>query len=263
MLEETPEMAEVCGAFIGDGWIESRKTSMYITGNLTEDKQYYDERLSRLFSRNIGKVTPKEFHYWHTYGIGFHRKNVIDQLLEFGFASGKKNRTVRIPEWIMNSDNEQIIHSVLRGIFDTDGSFYCKRNYNLNKNKWKMQCHWQPRLRIGVVSPKLIEDIKELAERLNLNFSNPSPRQPRKCNEQVAYLFEINSIESISRWFSEINPANPRQTTKYKIWRKFGFLPPYTTLEERNKIITGESDIYSYYAGVSKLVKRGSRLTTA
>ena len=245
-------MAEICGAFIGDGWIESRKTSMYIAGSLTEDRKYYNEEISKLFSRNIGKVTPKEFTYWHVYGIGFHRTEVIKQLLNLGFNPGKKNGIIRIPEWIMNSNDERIICSVLRGVFDTDGSFYCKKNYSSNKNRWKMQYHWQPRIRIGVVSPFLIEDIKTLADYFDLNYANPSPKQPRKRNEQTAYLFEINSIESIRRWFKAIRPANSRQTTKYKIWRKFGFLPPYTTLEERNKMITDEIDPYSYYAGVPK-----------
>ncbi|VVB73900.1 LAGLIDADG-like domain protein [uncultured archaeon] len=252
MLEQTPEMAEVCGAFIGDGWIESRQTSMYITGNLTEDRRYYDGHLSKIFSHNIGEVTPKEFPYWHVYGIGFHKKNVIRQLSEFGFVSGRKNRITRIPEWIMNSKDERIQYSALRGIFDTDGSFYCKRNYSKTSNTWRLRYHWQPRIRIGVVSPGLIEDIKTIVDRFGISYSNPSPRPPRKSNEQPAYLFEINSVENIKRWFNEIKPANSRQTTRYGVWRKFGFLPPNTTLEERNKIIADEIDVYSYYAGVSK-----------
>jgi hypothetical protein len=63
------EVAELLGAFIGDGWIEKRKKGMYILGNITEDKEYYDNFLAPLFSKHFTLVIPKEFSYWSVYGI--------------------------------------------------------------------------------------------------------------------------------------------------------------------------------------------------
>ncbi len=50
-LLNNPEIAEILGAFIGDGWIESKGTGLYITGSPTEDKEYYDNFLALLFEQ--------------------------------------------------------------------------------------------------------------------------------------------------------------------------------------------------------------------
>ena len=54
------EIAEILGAFIGDGWIESSLNSIYITGDKIEDKDYYDNFLAPIFSKNFVDIKPKE-----------------------------------------------------------------------------------------------------------------------------------------------------------------------------------------------------------
>lgn len=58
-LRITPEIAEICGAIIGDGWIESRGNALYIAGNKIEDKDYYDYYLAPLISKVLFKVKAK------------------------------------------------------------------------------------------------------------------------------------------------------------------------------------------------------------
>ena len=36
------EISEILGAFTGDGWITSSLKSLYITGNSSEEREYYD-----------------------------------------------------------------------------------------------------------------------------------------------------------------------------------------------------------------------------
>ena len=253
MLKKTPEIAEICGAFIGDGWIESRKTSLYITGDKTEDKPYYDNHLVKLFSKNISKIKPKAFPYWNVYGLALYKRKQIEELLELGLIPGKKNNKVRIPKWIINSKNKKILCSVLRGIFDTDGSFFCKKDYGKWKKEYRKLHHCQPRISIKVVSKYLIKDIIILVDKLGLEYNNPNPWKSKRSNELEVYTFEINSLGSIKKWFEKIvKPANEKHKTKYEIWKKFGFVPPFTSLEERKKILIGEINPDKYYAGVPK-----------
>ena len=37
---------------------------------------------------------------------------------------------------------------------------------------------------------------------------------------------------------------NPVKFTRYLIWKKFGFCPPNTTLQQRQDILNGKLDIY-------------------
>ena len=41
---------------------------------------------------------------------------------------------------------------------------------------------------------------------------------------------------------------NYAKYSKYEVWKKFGFCPPYTTLKQRKKILNGELDPYSFYS---------------
>jgi hypothetical protein len=50
---DNPEIAEILGTFIGDGWIESDKDALYVTGNPTEDKDYYDKLLRSLILKTF------------------------------------------------------------------------------------------------------------------------------------------------------------------------------------------------------------------
>lgn len=70
-----PELAEICGAIMGDGWIESRGHALYIAGHPTEDKDYYDFHLAPLVSKVLFKVKTKEYKYWSVYGIHIYNKN--------------------------------------------------------------------------------------------------------------------------------------------------------------------------------------------
>jgi len=122
------ETAELCGAIIGDGWIESDQDALYITGSPTEDKLYYDKHLAPLFSKHFIDVTPNKFPYWKVYGIVTYKKQAINKALSLGFQAGPKSLDVQIPSYILTSKNEETIKSIIRGVFDTDGSFWCEKS---------------------------------------------------------------------------------------------------------------------------------------
>ncbi|MBU2560893.1 MAG: hypothetical protein KKD17_01250 [Nanoarchaeota archaeon] len=156
-----PEIAEILGAFIGDGWIESDKDALYITGSPIEDKLYYDRHLAPLFSRNFIPVKPRNFQYWGVYGIVTYKKEAILKALRFGFKPGYKALKAEIPEEIMLSTPKPK-KAVLRGIFDTDGSFWCEKSRSKTSTTWKRTHNHHPELRISSCSRKLLEQIREL-----------------------------------------------------------------------------------------------------
>ena len=58
-LKMNMKIAEIHGAFIGDGWLESSHKSIFITGDKVEDKNYYDDFLALKFSKNFADVKPR------------------------------------------------------------------------------------------------------------------------------------------------------------------------------------------------------------
>jgi len=161
--------AEILGAFIGDGWIETSLNGFYITGDRIEDKDYYDTFLAPLFSEEFSSITPKEFSYWKVYGIGCYRREIIRKCVDLGFQTGKKSLVAKIPDYVMNYNDNNVTKALLRGIFDADGSFWCERSRAKTSIIWKRKHHYHPEMQIGSCSKTLLEQIKILLEKLNIH----------------------------------------------------------------------------------------------
>ena len=154
---KSSEIAEICGAIIGDGWIESREKALYIAGHKFDDREYYDTYLAPLFSRTLIKVEPKNYDYWKVYGFGTCNRKVIGKIINLGIKKGKKVYTTEFPEWVF--PNKEFMVSALRGFFDADGNFSCKKCYGKYDNNFRRRYHCQPRIEIGSSSKKLILQI--------------------------------------------------------------------------------------------------------
>ena len=245
-----PEIAEILGAFIGDGWLESSLGSIYITGDKIEDKDYYDKYLGPLFSKNFAIVTPREFSYWNVYGIGCSKKHVILKCLNLGFQPGTKALTAEIPKSIIESEDTEIIKSLLRGIFDADGSFWCEKSRSKFSIIWKKTYHYRPELQIGSCSKKLLKQIKFLLDKFEIESkvrlrNKKGFKNNRNTNNH--YGLRIRKKEQIRKFFKIISSSNPRHQTRYKVWETFGFLPPRTNINQRKLILAKKLDPYSLY----------------
>jgi hypothetical protein len=235
-----PEIAEILGAFIGDGWIESDKDALYIAGSPTEDKQYYDKHLSELFSKHFDEVKPKAFLYWKVYGIVTYKKKAINKAINLGFQVGPKSSVAKIPDSIIHSRNEEVIKSVLRGIFDSDGSFWCEKTRSKTSNEWLKTHNHHPELRITSCSRTLLEQIQVLLNSLDIKSkivqkNTKGFKHGRNIND--SYALNIRKKEEIKNWFRIIGTNNPRHRTRYEVWKKLGHLPPKTTIKERLDIL--------------------------
>ncbi len=244
------EIAEILGAFIGDGWLESSLNGLYITGDKVEDRQYYDSFLAPLFSKQFSPVKPKEFSYWNVYGIGCYKRSTIRKCLETGFQPGAKALNASIPVEIFKSNDDQILKALIRGIFDADGCFWCEKSRAKTSIEWKRTYHHHPEFQIGSCSRRLLEQIKELLDKFGIESKVVVRAQAgRRNNRNVNdfYGLRIRKVAYIEKWFNIIGSSNPRHQTRHGVWKKFGFLPPRTNIIQRKDILSGTLDPKSFY----------------
>ncbi len=222
--------AELCGMIIGDGWIQRNKKGLFMSGDPIEDKEYYEKRVVQLFKTFLKRsIKARNFEYWKTYGIGIYRKKEIKKFIEMDIPIGKKGTEIIIPKEIMKS-NVNVQKAFLRGLFDTDGTIYPMKQ----KERYS-----RARLRIASISKRLIDDVKLISRKIGVHHSNPSPSNARgKRVPNKSYIFEINKINDIRKWFTMIKPKNPKHITKFKLWKTIGIIPPKTTIEERYKMLS-------------------------
>lgn len=238
----TEGISEICGAIIGDGWIQSNESGLFITGNITKDKSYYDDHLVPLIRKELKiNIRARQFPYWRICGVSICQPDIIKMFLRLGMLKGKKALGVFIPN-IFKKDKKYFI-PLLRGIFDTDGSIYFMKDPNPSR---KTNFHIRSRIVIVSISKRLIDEIKILTKRIGINHANPGPSH-YKTNVHPAYKFEINRRDSIKQWLSLIGTKNLVHQTKIDLWKKFGFVPPNTTLEQRIKTLKGLIKSESYY----------------
>jgi len=242
--------AEILGAFVGDGWIEKRGGALYIAGDPIEDRNYYDSFLGPSFSKVFGKVQIRNFYYWKVYGISCYKKEIINKCINYGFQVGSKSTVAILPEWVIKSDDINVKLAALRGIFDADGSFWCEKSRAKTSSGWKRTYHYHPEFKITSCSSNLLKQLKEILNKVGISskvvLKNPSGRV-RNRNVQACYALVIRKINHIKKYFKLIGSSNPRHQTRYAVWIKFGFLPPYTTIDQRIDILSGKLDPYSLY----------------
>lgn len=234
------EIAEILGAFIGDGWIESDKNGLYITGSPVEDKLYYDKHLAVLFSKHLSPVKPRNFTYWGVYGISTYKKEIIQKAIGYGFQIGHKSLTAEIPDYIFNLKDEEIIKAIIRGIFDTDGSFWCERSRAKTSTEWKRNHNYHPEMRITSCSRKLLEQIQSLLDvfRIESKVVQKSVKGS-KCSRNInnSYALNIRRKDEIEKFFKIVGTNNPRHKTRYEVWKRIGYLQPNTTINGRLNIL--------------------------
>jgi len=196
-MELDESHAEFCGIIMGDGnlWTNNRKYEVTITGDITNDKEYFDSLAS--FVRNkIGKnpyyrirgrglrltIYSKEYYKFLTDKVG-----MKDRMLknEFGFPISIKNNGIFLKRFI-------------RGLFDTDGTIFLSD---------KKGSPGYPTLEIASSSPKLVDD-------LHSSICGFGLRAHKRKTTKNGYKVSIYGKEMIRKWNSLIGSSNPRKKAK-------------------------------------------------
>jgi hypothetical protein len=241
----TVESAELAGIFAADGSMQKQHISFW--GNITEDKDHYNQTIKRLFRAAFQiDINPHEKASNSVYGFYVCDKKVIKYFNEFlGFKFGNKTYTVQIPNVIMKSENPEIWSAFIRGFCDSDGSL------NFDKRRGKCRdllkiIHTYPRIQIKSASPHICSDISILLNRLSINHI-VCRINSRKPNEKDQTLVQISGKKRLEDWINKVGFNNPVNQTRYEIFKKHGFVPPRTTIAQRKDIIAGFIDPWKFY----------------
>ena len=220
-----------------------------MTGDLIEEHSFYEEIIlptfNRLFSRLLKKkIILKRYKSNGVCGIYIFDKKFSQYLINtLKFRKGKKI-DIGISKLIRNKDQKI---NFLRGLFDTDGSIYFgKSNFKTKKKSYFTILHYKPKIGLSTISKNLIDGVYQILKKLNFDpiYRTPKKQRPR---ENTMYKVELHRKEDISRWLREIGFKNPKHMSKVLIWKKFGFVPPHTTLKTRMQILNEETNILNYY----------------
>ena len=66
----------------------------------------------------------------------------------------------------------------------------------------------------------------------------PHLNSPHNRDRDVWIHIAHAITKDLKKWFELIGFSNSKHNTKVEIWKKFGYCPPYTKLEERKKILS-------------------------
>jgi intein/homing endonuclease len=139
--DKNEELAELWGIMLGDGClqkIKGYKLGVYgidIAGHSENDRDYLinfvKPLISRLFDINTWIYESKCNRCIHVKAVS---RKLVDFFERGGFKAGNKIlNQVTIPDWI--KENDRFLAACLRGLFDTDGSFYrltTQNSYQIN-----------------------------------------------------------------------------------------------------------------------------------
>lgn len=242
--ELNKELANYIGIQLGDGNIhiniKKYENQISCTGHLDDEIDWYFNYLIPLI-KHIFNVSPYIYKDKRpnksSIKLMYRSKAIVNFLVRvINLPSGKKENC-SIPQVIKQSDIE-IKRCFLRGYADTDFSIaFSRRKIN--------GLHKYPTISLGTPDKKLTREVVELIRELGFN---PQFR----LNVKKCYI-EINGKENLEKWMKEVGFSSPKHLTKYEIWEKYGFCPPYTTLAQREEILSGNEELIKKYK--EKLIK--------
>jgi hypothetical protein len=199
---ENEKFLEFYGILLGDGWISKLKNknktiSLFgVSGHITLDREfllYCKKNIKELFDR---KAYLKERPHYNSIEIVFSHKELLEAFSQkLNFPIGKKIG-LKISEKIFERGYNKLKH-VIRGIFDTDGSFYLDKTPSGNP---------YPCISIQMYSPKLI---KQLNDTLIKEGFKVYYREKKN-------MITLKGKKQLDKWMREIGSSNPKHINKIK-----------------------------------------------
>ncbi|MDP3732166.1 MAG: LAGLIDADG family homing endonuclease [Candidatus Omnitrophota bacterium] len=191
------ELAEFIGIMLGDGGMTNYQIN--VTFNTKTDNEYgiyIRSLIKRLFNISASLVATDSDNADRIVASGI---NLVEFLLAKGLKIGNKVKNrVNVPRWVLNNRNYSI--ACLRGLVDTDGSFY---HYN-HKVYNKKYCNFA--MCFTSYSKPLLTSVYIILKDLNFN---------PVMNARRVYLHKRDDID---KYFLEIGTHNKKHLYKYKIY---------------------------------------------
>lgn len=190
------KLAEFIGIMLGDGGLSG-------THQITVS---FNNKVDNGYAQHIAKILKKLFsidcHIHKRKGgngadIVVNSSNLRDLLLRLGLKAGNKVRNqVSVPEWITKKRQYRI--ACLRGLMDTDGSFY------LHKYSIGRKSYIYPKMDFCNCSRPLVNFV--------FNTLNELDCKARVARQNVL----LDSLSSVKKYFKAIGTSNPKYLKKFK-----------------------------------------------
>ncbi|MEK6894956.1 MAG: LAGLIDADG family homing endonuclease [Nanoarchaeota archaeon] len=181
------KLAEILGILNGDGHLSKFKYEVCVVGN-SKEKDYF-EYLKILFEKKFNTnftlfIEPNRIK------LRVYSKGVSDILVNiYGLPKGKKLGKLKIPKQVFISKGFLI--SYLKGLFDTDGTFYLRRKKD-------------PVIEISSGDLKFLEEVKNALVYSGFNISKGTNK------------ISIYKKADIEKFFNLIKPANSKHLKKHQ-----------------------------------------------
>ena len=184
------KLAELLGVLAGDGHVSRINYEISVTCHKKLDKDYINNRVSKLFL-DLFSIDAKirESKENNVVRCSVHSKMLSEYLTtNFLIPRGKKKGKLHIPTQIRTE--KELLIPYIRGLFDTDGSIYCRRKKSLV---------------VSIISrdPVFLHEVKTCLTGLGYSPS---------VSGKNLYLY---TQEEIKRFFREIKPANLKHLNRY------------------------------------------------
>lgn len=193
-----PIFLEFYGILIGDGWLSKLKYKNKITHLIgISGHKEFDKELHLYCKENIGKMfnrSPylKEIKNCNGRELLFSHKGLFNFLVnDMHFPIGKK-LDISLPKKISALGYNGIKH-IIRGMFDTDGSFYLDKTPSGNP---------YPCICITMRQPSLIEYVRDILLKEGFKVYYRKGRYP---NVEI----KLKGSKQLKKWLNEIGSSNP------------------------------------------------------
>ncbi len=197
------ELSEFMGAMLGDGYIKSNKTQLGIAFNIETDYAYakHIQRLIKILFNLNSSICRDGSDKGATVLVS--NRNLVEFLIDRGLKEGNKvANQVDIPKWIRSKKEYKI--ACLRGLIDTDGSFY------LYKHKVSKKTYCNFAMCFTNHSLPLLKSVYNILKTMDLN--------PITSNDGRIFLHRKKDID---RYFKEIGTNNPKYLLRFNKYLKY------------------------------------------
>ncbi len=195
----SPELAYLLGALLADGHIGNRSKKhgnevVYSELFYPTILQRFSDKLYSIFGINESSNDPSK-------GLIYYSTALAEILYKLGVPKGNKSKIIRVPRFIFNSSQEEIL-SFLSGVLNADGDFH------------------KHMIRACSISKEFINDLRWLLLKINIP-SSIEIRQSKKArilqreiNCSESYHLIISGVENINKIinYRDIDPVKSKNT---------------------------------------------------
>ncbi len=194
-FENNNELGEFLGIFAGDGHYHCSKNyqhiiQIYAGAYETGYRRYLEETLTRWFGKK-----PRIYHTLYKgkpscYTFTYYSKTIRELIAKYLIWEGKKTYTVRLVK--LDKNNHEFNLGFLRGLIDTDGSYYAPKR----------------RISFSTVSPRLAHNaLMIIHQSCHLN---PFMDKWEKIGKADIYTLTLHG-KNTTRFLDWVRPNNPNK----------------------------------------------------